>query len=60
MSQTVDMPNYTIELSDGLIRPMTVKELGKRCYCFRRGARCGRLGETVCHGSGILLQGVPG
>ena len=27
MSQTVDMPNYTIELSDGLIRPMTVKEL---------------------------------
>ena len=27
MSQTADMPNYTIELSDGLIRPMTVKEL---------------------------------
>ena len=27
MSQTIDMPNYTIELSDGLIRPMTVKEL---------------------------------
>lgn len=27
MSQTVDMPNYSIELSDGLIRPMTVKEL---------------------------------
>lgn len=30
MSQTVDMPNYTIELSDGLIRPMTVKELAAR------------------------------
>lgn len=27
MSQTVDMPNYTIELSDGSIRPMTVREL---------------------------------
>lgn len=30
MSQTIDMPNYTIELSDGLIRPMTVKELAVR------------------------------
>lgn len=30
MSQTVDMPNYTIELSDGSIRPMTVKELVAR------------------------------
>ena len=30
MSQTVDMPSYTIELSDGLIRPMTVKELAVR------------------------------
>lgn len=27
MSQTVDMPSYTIELSDGLIRHMTVREL---------------------------------
>ena len=27
MSHTVDMPNYTIELSDGSIRPMTVREL---------------------------------
>lgn len=27
MGQTVDMFNYTIELSDGMIRPMTVKEL---------------------------------
>lgn len=27
MGQTVDMSNYTIELSDGMIRPMTVKEL---------------------------------
>ena len=30
MSQTVDMPSYTTELSDGLIRPMTVKELAVR------------------------------
>ena len=30
MSQTIDMPNYTIELPDGLIRPMTVKELAVR------------------------------
>lgn len=30
MSQTIDMPSYTIELSDGLIRPMTVKELAVR------------------------------
>lgn len=27
MSQTIDMPSYTIALSDGVIRPMTVKEL---------------------------------
>lgn len=32
MSQTIDMPNYTIELSDGLIRPMTVKELAVRSH----------------------------
>lgn len=30
MSQTIDMPSYTIELSDGAIRPMTVKELAIR------------------------------
>lgn len=30
MSQTIDMPSYTIELSDGVIRPMTVKELAIR------------------------------
>ena len=30
MSQTIDMPSYTIELSDGLIRPMTDKELAVR------------------------------
>ena len=30
MSQTIDLPSYTIELSDGLIRPMTVKELAIR------------------------------
>lgn len=30
MGQTVDMSNYTIELSDGMIRPMTVKELAVR------------------------------
>lgn len=31
------------------------KELGKRCYRFRRGTRCGRFGETVCCGSETLL-----
>lgn len=30
MSQTIDTPSYTIELSDGSIRPMTVKELAIR------------------------------
>lgn len=30
MSQTIDMPSYTIELSDGSIRPMAVKELAIR------------------------------
>lgn len=30
MSQTIDMPSYTIELSDGVIRPMTVKGLAIR------------------------------
>lgn len=30
MSQTIDMSSYTIELSDGSIRPMTVKELATR------------------------------
>lgn len=30
MSQIIDMPSYTIELSDGVIRPMMVKELAIR------------------------------
>lgn len=30
MSQTIDMSSYTIELSDGSIRPITVRELAIR------------------------------
>lgn len=40
MSQTIDMPSYTIELSDGVIRPMTVKELAIRLDQLMSADQC--------------------